>query len=218
MFMIKFKDYFHSNRKFVYFISAFLIITFLALTVLIFGVKQSLSDEGSKIVNSNEFYSLKGNPTSLQRTEFDNLSLELDKELPDELKVAEYVAKSFVADYYTWNNKAGTYDIGGRDFIMPEEGSNFYHGSRLYYYSLMANYLNKGYSIKDLVEVDSISDNTADYGAPYDYYGTQYKSYYIELSWTYTASEGINIASFPTSAAITMIEREDGRIEVVRFY
>lgn len=218
MYMNKFKKYFYKNRRYVYFVTGFSVMTLLALTVFIFGISQSLDNDGSRTVNSNEFYSLRGNPTPLQRTLFENLTFELEKETPDELKVAEYVAKSFVADYYTWSNKAGIYDIGGRDFIMPEEGSNFYHGSRLYYYNSMANYLNNGYALKDLVEVDSISENLADYGSAYDYYGTLYKSYYIELSWTYIAKEGININSFPTSAAITLIERENGRIEVVRFY
>lgn len=209
---------FHKNRRLYYGLIIFFVTFLLGLFIFVFGIMSTTSSSGSQVINSNQYYTLRGTPTTLERDLFDQLSNELEKEKPDELVVAELVAKCFISDYYTWSNKTGPYDIGGSDFVMPEEGTNFYYSSRLYYYNSMYNYINNDINTEDLVQVETISDSTASYGAGYDYYGTSYLSFYIELSWTYKTSDIIDTSLFPTSAAITLIERDDGRIEIVRFY
>ncbi len=216
--MEKFIKGFHRNRKLYYGLIVFIVTLFLGIFIFVFGIMSNSSSEAEQVINSNDYYSLKGNPTSLERDLFDKLTSEIESDNPQRLVIAELVAKSFVADYYTWSNKAGVYDIGGSEFIMPEEGTNFYFSSRLYYYNKMYDYINTNIALTDLVEVETVSDSIASYSVDYDYYGTSYLSFYIELSWTYKESEIIDTTLFPNSAAITLIEREDGRIEVVRFY
>jgi hypothetical protein len=210
------------NRIHQYFQASFilLLVTALIASLLFFmNFSSYFSSEGEKVVLSNNLYKITGNPTKLQKDLFNELTNELENQSEEnELTIVGLVVENFIADYYTWSNKVGTYDIGGKNFIFAIEFTNFVATSRRYNYNAMSNFLTKGINQKDLNEVIDITILSVNLAYPYDYYGQGYPTYYVEAEWTYKTNEAIDLSIFPTWAAFTLVKNENGRYEIVRFY
>jgi len=159
---------------------------------------------------------LRGKPTSLQKSLFKELTV--DVESGDELAIVESVVRNFVADYYTWTNKQGPFDVGGTEYIFYLENTNFRQTARRYHYTFMYPYIDSGLTYADLVEVENVTTNGAAYAANFDHYGATYTTFYCEITWTYKINEKIDTSIFPTSAAFTIVKTNDNRYEIVRFY
>lgn len=185
--------------------------------IFYFNLNSLSSSEGEQVVYSNKYYVLRGKPTSLQKDLFKEMSAQVDKNIEVDMDLIELVVKNFVADYYTWSNKQGPYDIGGGEYIFSNENLNFKQSARRYFYSNMEAYLNDGIEISELMEVESITTNDASYSTAYDYYGQEYTSFYVEANWKYK-EKTIDTSIYPTFAAFTIILKDDGRYEIVRFY
>jgi hypothetical protein len=177
----------------------------------------AMNAPSDRIVNSNEFYVLRGRPTNFQQDLFKELTQALNADPRSDLVLVELVVKNFIADYFTWTNKNGPYDVGGGNFLFSLEGTNFYRSSRRYFYASMTPYLNAGLRFSDLIEVVDIQTNGADYAAAFDYYGDLYEAFYIEIDWVYRENAALDLTLFPTSASFTVI-KHNGRFEIVRFY
>jgi len=196
-----------------------IVITGLAVGVALFAYSsQTKKNPSSTVVYSNEYYTLKGRPTDLQKTLFRELTAQIEKDKKNDLAIATLVAKNFIADYFTWSNKAGPYDVGGLDFVFGLENLNFRRTSREYFYTYIFTFMEEGYKLPDLIEVIEIETEGAAYAAPYTYYDREVPAYYIEISWKYRESDLIDTSLFPTWAAMTITVNEDGRFEIVRFY
>ena len=70
-------------------------------------------------------YKLEKNATELLKREFNNLKVVLVAEELDEEAYAVQLARIFIADLYTLNNKVNKYDVGGTQFVWPEILDNF---------------------------------------------------------------------------------------------
>lgn len=196
----------------------FLVVSsLLAAGIFFLNINNFLAKEGEQVVYTNEIYTLRGKPTELQKTLFKELTSQLEKENRDELEIVASVVKNFVADYYTWSNKQGAYDVGGREFILSLENLNFYSTSRQYIYSEITRYLSAGLSMEDLIEVVEVS-GTASYAGPYEYYDQEFVAFYMVANWTYKENDKIDLTVFPTTAEFTVIVNQEGRYEIVRFY
>lgn len=210
------------NRIHIYFkVSLILLIStgVIAAALFFININSYLANDGEKVVYSNALYTLKGNPTDLQKDLFKELTTEVEKSSKEnEFKIVELVVKNFIADFYTWTNKIGAYDIGGKDFIFATEFTNFNSTSRRYSYNEMSNYISKDIGQKDLNEVETITVLSVNYAGQYDYYGTFYPAYYVEAEWTYKTNEIIDTSVFPTWGAFTIVQTIEGRYEIVRFY
>ncbi len=209
------------NRKELYikYIGISIVVTGLVVAAVIFMfTTQNSSNPSSSVVYSNEFYTLKGKPTDLQKQLFRELTAEIEKDDASDLVIVNLVTKNFIADYFTWSNKAGPFDVGGLDFVYGLENLNFRRTSREYFYSYIYTYLDQGLTLQDMIEVVDVVSEGAAFAAPYEYYDQEIKAYYIEISWTYKESELIDVSLFPTMAAMTIIVNEEGRYEIVRFY
>lgn len=191
---------------------------FVASALFFISLSNFSSQEGDKVVNSNEFYVLKGKPTQLQKDLFDQLSAQIDQGIQYDFKVIDLVVQSFVADYYTWSNKNATYDVGGLNFIYGDEYLNFYRTSRKYFYDDMMIYINKGLKYSDLQEVETITTRNVNFASNYEYYDKSLLAFYVEVDWTYKENLKIDTSVFPNYAAFTLIVTEEGRYEIVRFY
>ena len=55
------------------------------------------------------------------KTEFDVLKANLESDTIDEEAYALSIAKLFIIDLYTMNNKINKYDIGGIEYVYPSE-------------------------------------------------------------------------------------------------
>lgn len=70
-------------------------------------------------------YSLEDRDTSLYKDTFLELKKVLESETYEDKTYAELLAKLFVIDLYTIDNKISKYDVGALDFIYPEEKEKF---------------------------------------------------------------------------------------------
>lgn len=198
-----------------------LAIILLIITATIVGAILTITvgfTSSEEVTHTNAFYELRGNPTNYQDTLFKKLTAEVEKSTPDELSMASLIVQNFVADYFTWDNKLGTYDVGGKTFVFANEFTNFNATSRRYLYAPMINYIASGLEMKDLPEVKEVTITAVNYAYPFDYYGTSYTSYYVEASWTYVANEKVDTSIFQNWGAFTIIKTDEGRYEIARFY
>ena len=196
----------------------FITITALVATVIFWlNVSNLFSRESEVVVYQNEFYALKGKPTDYQQAIFQELTKQIDLKIKDDKILAELVAKNFVADHYTWSNKIGAFDVGGSNFVMPEENLNFFQTSRRYFYSEIYDYIQSGLLMSDLIEVENVNVVLSDY-ANYTYYDQTFFGVYVILEWTYKENEKVDTSKFQNTLELTLIFREEGRVEIARFY
>lgn len=211
-----------ANRVHRYFQVAFILLGTSALiagVIFFLNFNNLFAGESEKIVLSNDMYKITGNPTQLQRELFKELTREVENASKEnEFELVSLVVQNFIADFYTWSNKVGTYDIGGKDFVFAKEFTNFNATSRRYTYRAMSNFLSRGIAQKDLNEVSEIRVLSVNYAYEYDYYGTLYPAFYVEAEWDYLQNEVIDLSIFPTWGAFTVVKLDSGRFEIVRFY
>lgn len=111
-----------------------LIIIFLLLIVIsviatlsIFKNKEPKAKNVTNVIsNINKFnYSLDDRDTKYMQEEFQNLRNILNKTEIDYTEYAKSLAKLFVIDFYTLNNKTNKYDVGGLEYILSDKINSF---------------------------------------------------------------------------------------------
>lgn len=107
-------------------------------------------------------YILRENATDLQKDYFKQLKAAVEEEEFDGLKIAELVAKNYVADFYTWTNKQGSYDVGGLYYVFDGEylngdhfRDNVYLNAKDGFYKYINNYIND-YGQDNILEVTNV--------------------------------------------------------------
>ena len=70
-------------------------------------------------------YTLKSNATDLYKNEFNKLKQNLESATIDDKEYALSVARLFIIDLYTLNNKTNKYDVGGSLYVHPDYVSNY---------------------------------------------------------------------------------------------
>lgn len=142
------------------------------------------------IRNIKEYdYSLNDNETELYKEEFDNLYNILDSDEVNYDEYAKCVAKLFIIDFYTLDNKLSKNDIGGSDFIKPVMRDNFIEEARSKFYKYLEvkskNRTQKLPVVSEITEVllenttFTYSDKTVDENA-----------YKVTISWNYKEDLG----------------------------
>ena len=185
-------------------------------------------------------YILRDNPTDLQKEYFAELKEAIEGEEPaDKTTIAGLVAKNYVADFYTWTNKRGQYDIGGFYYIYQGEYENSHHYKENLFlkakdgFYKYISYYGTLYGKENLIEVDNVellkcekmnskyvinehSANKQDEnGEWYDYRVDEpYDWYYVECKWTYKENTTLPMNQFATSINLAIIDRA-GRLEIV---
>ena len=166
-------------------------------------------------------YHLRANATEYQRSLFQELSdlCLTDAENKDKAAIAASVVENYIADFYTWTNKAGSYDVGGLYYVYSPSKSNIYTAARSTFYRYLNNYINE-YGSENLLEVapDSIVIEGTGESSDYEYNGQTYDSYYFHAYWSYVDHDGFDESDYETSENFLVIENEDGRFEIVQAY
>ena len=166
-------------------------------------------------------YHLRSNATEYQRSLFQELSdlCLTDAENKDKEAIASSVVENFIADFYTWTNKAGSYDVGGLYYVYSPSKANIYTQARDTFYHYLTNYI-KDYGAENLLEVaqDSIEIKGSKVDEKYSYNGKEYDAYYYSATWSYVDHEGFDESDYETSENFLVIENEDGRFEIVQAY
>ena len=224
-------------------IMALLAIAFLASLFFVMKNANSISGgndvnpEEVKVSNRTDKYTVPYNPTDYQKTLYEELAVIVnnteDLENEDLSEYAAYVVKNFVADYFTWSNKRGSYDVGGLDFFFGPNHYNFSLNAREYFYYdldiLIRDYTADNLpSVKNIVidsvkhvdepfEVKTIMYNFND-GSSYDDY-QYYDSYQVHATWEYELAEGstYDYSPLPDHGDFRVVIR-DGRLEVAYFH
>lgn len=132
-------------------------------------------------------YTLKSNATKLYENEFKALKANLEGDINyDEYAVS--VAKLFVIDLYTINNKINKYDTGGASFVYPDGRDNYKLNVQDTIYKYVEDNTN-GKRTQNLPEVSSVivKDSKKD---TYKIGDNSFEAYKINLEWSYVQDLG----------------------------
>lgn len=132
-------------------------------------------------------YTLKSNATKLYEDEFKALKANLEGDINyDEYAVS--VAKLFVIDLYTINNKINKYDTGGASFVYPDGRDNYKLNVQDTIYKYVEDNTN-GKRTQNLPEDSSVivKDSKKD---TYKIGDNSFEAYKINLEWSYVQDLG----------------------------
>jgi len=192
-------------------------------------------------------YILRDNPTDLQKEYFAQLKAAVEEgiikteegDVPaDDAAIAELVAKNYVADFYTWSNKRGRYDIGGFYYLYDgeyENGDHFkenlYLKARDGFYKYISTY-GMQYGKENLIEVEDVQTSCQKMSSPYvinehdsykqdasgewyDYrVNHSYDWYQVKCTWTYKENPNLTMSQFAKSINLAVIKRNN-RFEII---
>lgn len=247
--MAKGSNFFRDRNK-RYIIMAIIMIPVIAVMIFlgfkIYNDAQSIlalvKGEGTEVVVkdthkiSSMNYVLRNDETPLQLELFTQLkdAVEGSTEITPE-QISELVVKNYVADFYTWSNKLGQYDVGGMYYIPEYSRENVYLQARDTFYKYFNKYMDD-YGVENLLEVESVEatavkSNNFKYKQTVKYYNTEdpndyneytrediheYEAYDVTCSWTYVQGKTFSTAKYPTSLKFKVVYNTDySRYEIV---
>lgn len=193
----------------------FIIFAVISSSNLVNSLSQGSSSNYSNEIEGMNIY-LRKNATDLQKDLFKQLQ-NAYKEGNDE-EAAKLTAESFIADFYTWTNKYGSYDVGGIYYCADRYNTELY--GRDTFYKYLSYYIDK-YGAENLLEVISVE---AEGGLmPDTKYtivstGESYDQYYFEVNWEYANHPGFSANEYCTMQAIVVVKSNTGRFEIVEAY
>lgn len=185
------------------------------------GNAQGTSKDSYKDSIDSMDYHLRSNATKYQTELFRDLTKAVDNG-SDKYEIARLVAENYVADFYTWSNKDGTYDVGGIYYVYSPQKTTIYTQARNTYYKYVSYYINQ-FGAKNLLEVENITSTLGDKVGTYEFEGKKYDSYFVTCEWTYKNEDTFKDISmksgdgFAKKGYFTIIEK-DGRFEIVQAY
>ncbi len=147
-------------------------------------------------------YTLSESDTEVYKTNFKELTKVLNEKPINYTEYAKLISKLFIIDLYTLNNKLGSTDIGGLEFIHKDLRENFKENMGASLYKFMENNLN-GDRTQELpvVKEVNIEDVTE---TKYKYKDVEYEAYLVTTKWTYEKDMG-----YQTSMKLTLIKDSD---------
>ena len=121
-------------------------------------------------------YSIRGNATDYQKELFNKLEEDYLTS-PDSIEVAEDVAMSFVADFFTLSNKQIKNDVGGAQFFNEEYRINFREKAINSYYFALEQWI-MDYGLQNLPTVEDITIIKSELG-------DSFETCSVSLTWIY---------------------------------
>lgn len=188
------------------------------------------SETNSKYIINDKDYVLRDNATDYQFTLFTELKdmLEGKVEYTNE-QLAESICKNYVADFYTWSNKFGQYDVGGLYYVYAPQKQTIYIQARDEFYKYINEYINE-YGVKNLLEVNMVEATAKKASKPYEFiksgindegeeywYGEEVDTYEVKCSWTYVENEKFNSSKYAKRMNFKVIDN-NGRFEIIEAY
>ncbi len=171
--------------------------------------------ELEKQQSGNDVYEHANNPTVLQQELYKELSVALLSE--DAFEISELVVKSYVADFYTWTNKIGNYEVGGQTYIYGPSYVSFQYQARDTFYAHLDELI-QTYTQEELLEVVSIEVSGAVEANTFTTLdGDEYPAYYVEAYWQYDKTKLMDASPFQTVGYFTVIDHR-GRFEIAEYY
>lgn len=184
------------------------IISFVIYKILL---NNKTEEEIVNVVDSiSEYgYNLDDRDTELMKSTYEELKNILNSDEIDYELYASALARLFVIDLFTMDNKINKYDVGGSEYVYPDALENFKLNVEDTLYKHMENN-SSGKRKQDLPEVSSIevlSNETDEYTIGEN----SFDSYIVNLSWQYVSDLG-----YDNNALITLINL-DNKLYVVEY-
>lgn len=187
---------------------------FIFIVTLVFGVLLYfiLFDKKSGVLVKSKYeipkygYTLDRNNTVLMKENFNELKDILTSDTVDYDKYALTLAKLFIIDLYTLDNKKNMYDIGSVEYVYDKE--NFKNRCQSTIYRFLKDESKRYSGQLPIVESIEIVDTKND---KFEYNEKSYDSYVISLSWSYKKDMG-----YDTKGIVQIINIED-KLYVVNY-
>lgn len=179
------------------------IIAIIALLLII----TSFNKADEKIINVVDTlkkynYSLEDRDNKIYKDEYNKLKEILESNDVDYKLYAESISKLFVIDLFTLENKISKYDVGGSEFVYPDNLDNYKLNVENTLYKIIENNTD-GKRDQELptvasIIVDSVEESNFIIGED------EYQSYVVTLNWDYEKDYG-----YDTKAVIISIMKDE---------
>ena len=144
------------SKKILIILIILILIAIIGVLVYYFNFKDT-KEEVKTLKSIPQYgYELKENETDLYKKTFEELEKTLSNSPVDEQQYAKIIAKLFIIDFYTLNNKLSKNDIGGLEFIKESMRDNFIEEARSTFYKYVE--INPDSRNQSLPEVSEIKD------------------------------------------------------------
>lgn len=202
------------KKKYKRLIILFVVVALLAIgCFLIFKMlKKDDVQENVNVVDSiSEYgYNLDDRDTELMKNIYEELKVVLLADTIDYEKYADTLARLFVIDLFTMNNKINKYDVGGTEYVYPDAIENFKLNVEDTIYKHMENN-SSGKRKQNLPEVSSIDVLSTEVGEYTIGETDTFDAYIVDLAWEYASDLG-----YDDNATVTLVKMED-KLYVVEY-
>jgi hypothetical protein len=198
------------NKKWILFIIGVLIVLNVSFLVYqIFLKDNSKKETETKVLDTikNYNYNLEDRDTILYKDEFKALKTNLTSDNINYDDYAKSIAKLYIIDLYTLDNKLNKYDVGGKEFINSNALDNYILKveDTLYKYIEDNTYNQRNQELPTVKSINITDSKTATYSLN----NITYESYEIALTWEYNKTN-----TYDTSAKITII-KDNNKLSIV---
>ncbi len=195
------------SRKII--ISLIVIILIAIIGLIVYKTVFNNSQEEVKIIKSikDYDYNLKENETELYKTEFNELDKILSKKNVDYEEYAKSIAKLFIIDFYTLDNKLSKNDIGGTEFIKEDMRDNFIEEARSTFYKYVEVIDGRTQELPEVSNITDVSVEKAEF--KYSDKTIDENAYKVSISWDYVEDLGYE------KEASMIIVKQDKKLYIV---
>lgn len=194
------------KNKLVLIILSTLVILTIVVIILSLTTKKDNQEQDAKeakkvdVIDKYGYY-LEEDATDYYKSLYKELKDITNKDEVDYEEYAKIVAKLFVTDVFTLDNKVTSSDIGGLQFIYPDFREDFIKINQTGLYSnILSNIYNdrvQELPIVNEVNIDLVKETT------FNYNNKEYKGYLVEVSISYEKD-----LSYPTTYKLTIIKED----------
>mgnify|MGYP004464345401 FL=1 len=194
------------KNKLVLLILSTLVILTIVVIILSVTTKKDNKEPDVKEVKKvdiidNYGYYLEEDATDYYKSLYKELKNITNKDEVNYEEYAKIVAKLFVTDVFTLDNKVTSSDVGGLQFIYPDFREDFIKINQTGLYSnVLSNIYNdrvQELPIVNEVNIDLVKETT------FNYNNKEYKGYLVELNISYEKD-----LSYPTTYKLTIIKED----------
>ena len=195
------------SRKII--ISLIVIILIAIIGLIVYKTVFNNPQEEVKIIKSikDYDYNLKENETELYKTEFNELDKILSKKNVDYEEYAKSIAKLFIIDFYTLDNKLSKNDIGGTEFIKEDMRDNFIEEARSTFYKYVEVIDGRTQELPEVSNITDVSVEKAEF--KYSDNTIDENAYKVSISWDYVEDLGYE------KEASMIIVKQDKKLYIV---
>ena len=184
-----------------------IIISFILIIIIVIGVSIYLfffRNNPNKPIVLKEIegygYTLEKRDTKLMANTYNELENILASDSIDYQKYAETLSKLFVIDLYTISNKVDTYDVGGLEYIYPEDAQEYKYNVMGTLYDYIGYIDDRDIKLPEVKSIESVKSKEA----TFVYNEESYDAYVVNITWKYTKDLG-----YDDKAQVTVFKKDD---------